>query len=256
MSKQVRGEWNTKTSNMDYFTRQLSNPYQSTISLFDFLEELELIDNDSTIIDACCGSGCNTFYAAERFSLKNIIGFDYQEEFLSLARDYQDKNLESYHCASFIQGDVYKIDEVKDILRKKSIPSIDGIIFMQTMSWLIDWKESLYQLSRLNSEWIAISSLFYEGLIEAQITINTYPDTKSECTSFPYNVYSIPLVEKYLKGIGFKDIYWRKFEIKSPLEKPDDINQMRTYTIEHKDGRLMQLSGPIMMPWSFVIAKR
>ena len=143
-----------------------------------------------------------------------------------------------------------------DELRKNNIFFNDGVIFLQTMSWLTNWKESLKQLSKLNTKWIAISSLFYEGLIEAEIIINNYPDTKSEPTSFPHNIYSMPIVEEYLKVLGFKNFYWKKFELKTPLKKPNNINKMGSYTIEDKNGKLITISGPIMMPWSFLVAKR
>jgi len=255
MNRQKTSDWNSKNASMDYFTRQLKTPYQSTIAFFDFLEELNLINSESKIVDACCGSGANTFYASNRFSLKKIIGFDYQEEFLSLAKEYQ-KNLTKYKEVSFIKANVYEIDNFLDQLRRNNILFNDGVIFLQTMSWLTNWRDSLKQLNKLDTNWIAISSLFYEGLIEAVITINQYPDTKSEPTSFPYNIYSMPTVEDYLKDLGFKHFYWKKFELNTPLNKPNDLNKMGSYTIEDKDGKLITISGPIMMPWSFLVAKR
>ena len=113
-------EWKSKNINMDYFTSQLKNPYHSTIAFFDFLEELNFINSESSIVDACCGSGANTFYAANRFSLKKIIGFDYQEEFLSLAKEYQE-NSQKYKEVSFIKANVYEIDNFLDHLRKNNI---------------------------------------------------------------------------------------------------------------------------------------
>ena len=256
MNKKETSPWNSKNANLDYFTKQLISPYQSTIAFFDFLEDLNLINSECTLVDACCGSGANTFYASNRFSLKKIIGFDYQEEFLSLAKEYQKKNFTKYKGVSFIQGNIYEIDDFLDDLRKNNIVFNDGVIFLQTMSWLTNWRESLKQLCKFNTNWIAISSLFYEGLIEAEITINNYPDTTRKPTSFPYNIYSMPIVEEYLKVLGFKDFYWKKFELKTPLKKPNNINKMGSYTIEAKNGKLITISGPIMMPWAFLVAKK
>ncbi len=205
MKNQISGEWDFKTSKKDYFTRQYRDPYQSTIAFFDYIEEKDLINTNSIIVDACCGTGANTFYAAKRFCPKKIIGFDNQKLFLSVALEYQkNKYSKTNQSTSFLEIDIYEINKFTKILRQKNIKSIDGVIFLQTMSWLIDWKESLYQLNKLNPEWIGISSLFYEGLIEAQISINEYPDTKSECSSHPHNVYSIPIVEEYLKKLDLK----------------------------------------------------
>ena len=253
---QQSSAWNSENSNMEYFKRQLNNPYQSTVAFFDFLEKEELMPPGTSVVDACCGSGANIFYAANRFALKHAIGFDYQEEFLSIAEDYKLKaKSERLNAVSFRQEDIYNLGRFSEEVRDRSV-EIDGILFLQTMSWLTNWRESLIQLCNLDSKWIAISSLFYEGFIEAEITIKTYPGSSEKHTSFPYNVYSIPLVENCLRSNGFKDFIWRQFNLATPISRPDDINKMGTYSIETKDGTLLQKSGPILMPWYFLIAKR
>jgi len=248
---------------MDYFLRQLDNPYQSTISFFDFLNEKHLINERSKLVDACCGSGGNTFYAAKRFHPKRIVGFDYQEEFLSIARDYKSKfyddKKKSETEITFCNGDIYNINSV--LSNNRQIAAVDGVIFLQTLSWLTDWRKALTELNHFNSDWIALSSLFYDGLIEAEITIKSY---SRDCGIIaappydvsPYNVYSIALVEQFLRNIGFRRFHWQEFHIKAPLEKPDDKNKMGTYTIEETTGRLIQISGPILMPWYFLLAER
>lgn len=64
------------------------------------------------------------------------------------------------------------------------------------------------------------------------------------------------LVEKFFCEIGYRSFNWREFNIRSPLEKPRDKDKMGTYTIEASTGKLMQVSGPILMPWRFLIAER
>lgn len=263
MVKQQSSHWSSETKDMNYFFRQLENPYQSTISFFDFLDENQLINANTSLVDACCGSGCNAFYAAKRFSPKMIVGFDYQDEFLEIAREYQSKEFNgSISRIDFCKGDVYDVKPTIDELNARGqLFNANGIIFLQTLSWLTDWKKALQQLSSLNTEWIALSSLFYEGLIEAEISIKRYSSDGNNISASPYdvspyNVYSMPIVEDFLKENGFVEFFWRKFDIKSPLKKPADVNKMGTYTIEEKSGSLLQVSGPIIMPWQFLIAKR
>jgi len=256
MVGQKTSEWSSESSNMEYFTRQIEKPYQSTIAFFDFLESVISIGSDTLIVDACCGSGSNTIYAARRFGLKHTIGFDYQEEFLALAQKYYAESLNTKRQnITFKKMDIYNTKELRKSIKQQA-QKVDGIIFLQTMSWLTKWKKSLDGLSRIKSKWLAMSSLFYEGKIEAEITIKTYADSEKQVNAFPYNVYSKPLVEKYLKKLGFKELHWQKFTIESPLTKPTDIDKMGTYTVETKGGDLMQVSGPILMPWYFLIAIR
>jgi hypothetical protein len=195
-----------------------------------------------------------------------VIGFDYQEEFLAIARNYHCKKFKSA-CnyatdIAFIEGDIYNADSICQKLRiEYGELAVNGIVFLQTLSWLTDWKKILPQLASFDSEWIAISSLFYKGLIEAEITIRSFSgeneiSPRQPYDTSPYNVYSAPLVEDFLAQAGFKKFSWREFEIKTPLEKPCDPNKMRTYTIETTSGKLLQVSGQIMMPWHFLIAQR
>ena len=255
-TKQETSAWNSKNFSMEYFTRQLKNPYQSTVAFFDFLEEENLMPPGTSIVDACCGSGGNIFYAENRFSLNHIIGFDYQEEFLSIAENCKSKaKSEGAKAVSFWHADIYNLRQFNERLRERRV-KIDGIVFLQTMSWLTNWRESLIQLSSLNTKWIAISSLFYEGFIEAEITTKTYQGSTEKYVSLPYNIYSIPLVEDCLRSNGFKDFIWKPFNLVTPIARPDDINKMGTYSVETKDGTLLQKSGPLLLPWHFLIAKR
>ena len=261
--KQESTDWSSKTKDIKYFLNQLNKPYQSTVSIFDFIDEYNLIKNNSTIIDACCGSGCNTFYAAEKFTPKRIIGFDYQEDFLSMARDFHVKRFNLNKTINtdinFWNADLFDIKSFKKKLDYQyNNPKINGIIYLQTLSWVNEWEESLSQLASLDSEWILISSLFYSGLIEAEITIKLFSKENKYIPYdiCPYNIYSIQIVEEFLKGLGFKKFYWKEFKMKTPLPKPSDQNKMGTYTVEMLNGELLQLSGPLKMPWHFLIALR
>ena len=165
---QKTSPWNSKTTSLEYFTNQLKNPYQSTIQFFDFLNQKCSINSDSVIVDACCGAGTNSFYAASKYKVKKIIGFDYQDEFLNIANLYKNDNLNVFESdIQFFNSNIY---DIKIDINEK----VDGVISLQTLSWLTDWKSALNQMSSLGSNWIAISSLFYEGLIESEITIKKF----------------------------------------------------------------------------------
>ena len=68
-----------------------------------------------------------------------------------------------------------------------------------------------------------------------------------------YNIYSIKNFKNNLKHIGFKNIFFKKFEIPFALKKNKNLNNMGTYTIKQKN-KFIQLSGPILQNWYFVIA--
>ncbi len=75
------------------------------------------------------------------------------------------------------QGDWFHIDS-------KYIDAFDGIISLQTLSWLPDYRIPLENLCALNPKWIALTSLFYEGKITYYIRL----DDEEEDRTCYYNV--------------------------------------------------------------------
>ncbi len=240
--------WGMKSIDMGYFTNQLENPYWSTVAFFDFLESNTLITCRTLLIDACCGSLSNTIYAAKRFRLKKIIAFDFNEEIMNIGRSYL--NGEALDSAIVTYN-----EDILNLSHDMRDSSVDGIIFLQTLSWLENWRKCLDSLSQIDANWICLSSLFYPGNIEALSIINTY-DNNNECiNSSPYNILSMPRIEKRLQENGFKSFTWKKFSIPETIEQKD-VNKMGTYTKELNDGSLIQISGPVLMNWYFLFASR
>ncbi len=150
---------------------------------------------------------------------------------------------------SFINADIYNLPH--SILNQR----VDGVICLQTLSWLRDWRKALEQLAKTNSKWIALSSLFYDGLLQANTGIINYDEDLKVRHRVPYNVYSIPVVKNCLDKLGFTDIIFNPFQINLDLPR-GDLNRVGTFTEKLEDGRRLQFSGPIALPWYFLFARR
>ncbi len=133
----------------------------------------------------------------------------------------------------------------------------DGIISFQTLSWLPEYQEPLRNLSLLNPKWIAISSLFYEGDIEYTIKLKDYyrASNDKEYEEAYYNIYSLIRVREYLKKLGYYKFEYMLFEIDIDLPKTESMD-IGTYTIKTEDGRRLQISAALMMPWYFIVASK
>jgi hypothetical protein len=183
--KQVNAIWEADSVNMRYFKNQLHNPYYQTVAFFDFLESQVRLTPETIMIDACCGSMANSLYASKRFGLDKIIAFDFQDDFMELGRllisrmGIEEKIISRNEDIFSLSSDFLEI-------------SADGIIFLQTLSWLTDWEKSIDSLSLLKAKWICISSLFYPGSIEALVQINVYNEDGTFANTSPYNILSIP----------------------------------------------------------------
>ena len=61
------------------------------------------------------------------------------------------------------------------------------------------------------------------------------------------------MVEEYFAQFGYNNFRFKKFEIDIDLPKPQNP-RMATYTETTSDGRRLQISGALMMPWYFILA--
>lgn len=168
---------------------------------------------------------------------------DLNEDFKDFFEQYGDN-------IRFETGDIYRLD-------KKYINQFNGILCLQTLSWLPDYKEPVTQICGLGADWIAMSMLMYEGKINYNIQLENYESLTSagDYTHSYYNIYSIPLMKEVFAKNGYSKFFYQKFEMDIDLPKPNYMD-MGTYTIKTIDKERLQISGALLMPWYFIYAEK
>lgn len=233
----------TDAKHKSYFDDQLENPKQSTKAFYEFISRHVDIEQ-ANICDAACGNGANLFYVQRQFNPAKLFGFDFIEEHIESGNNYiSSKGLENIEL---VPGDIYS---------PPAYQNLDGITCIQTLSWLDGYEQALHALSELDAQWIAASSLFYEGLIEAQIEIKHFDDDMTINHQTPYNIYSLNRFQKVARDLGYTQFFYEKFEIDIDLA-PGNPDKMGTYTTLTDQGERLQRSGPLLMPWYFVLMKK
>jgi trans-aconitate methyltransferase len=226
-----------------YFQKQIKKPYQSTVSFFNFLKKYKLIN--SSIVDLGCGNGANLYYLQNKFKVKKkLLGIDKNQYLIDQAK----KKFHLIKNLNFKKKNILKIGkEYKNIF--------DGAISLQNLSFLEDYKETIKNINSLNVNFIAVSSLFWEGLIDFKIKVNFLEDTshKRNVRNFSYyNIYSIKNYINLMKKLGYSKNYFIKFNPEKKINFKDK-KKMGTYTVNLKN-KLMQISGPIIMNWYFILS--
>ena len=151
---------------------------------------------------------------------------------------------------SFQQGDIYT-------LKQNFLGDCDGIISLQTLSWLPDFQEPLAAMMEINPDFIALSSLFFEGDISRTTQVLEHKRSRSTF----YNTYSIPQVESFVRSYSYHIERLEPFEIDVDLPKSKDVDFMSTYTINVNEQtsrkvKRLQFSGPLLLNWYFLMIKR
>ncbi|MEJ0034118.1 MAG: class I SAM-dependent methyltransferase [Bacteroidota bacterium] len=242
-------EW-IKNFNEDYFNRQFQEPYRSTVAFCDWLDKIGVLrpDSPANILDIATGKGANIYYMSQRYKNMKFMGVDINESFVDEGNAIMKAKNVADRCV-LETGDIYNFD-------KKHYNAYDGIVCYQTLSWLPDYKEPLKAMSALGAGWIALTSLFFDGDVNCRIELDEYNkgiDNAPKNTF--YNVYSLPLIQKFFTANGYSEFMYMPFEIDIDIPKPDH-KIMGTYTEKLQNGHRIQVSGPLLMNWYFVIALR
>jgi trans-aconitate methyltransferase len=217
-----------------YHARQYQTPYRSTVALHAWLKSLDCFRERERIVDICCGMGGPMAYFAAQEPHCSFFGIDRDADLVAKADLPENARIE--------QGDLYELENYRG--------KFDGILNLQTLSWLPDVEKPLCALCELTPKWIALTSLFYDGPLNTIIQVTESDSGKTH----NYNVYSIPLVRNILASYGFTEFISTQFEI--DVDLPPTTNLMGTYTEKLADGRRLQFSGPLLMPWHFVYARK
>ena len=237
------------SSSHEYFLGQIKNTYRSTINFYNFLnKKIDL--NNKNLIDFACGNGANLFYLKKNFSPNNLFGIDFNKSLIKFANNLKIKN--KIKNISFKLVNVLKI---KNSYKNK----FDIATCLQTISYFNDYKVLMAQMAKLNPKYICVSGLFWEGLIDFQIRVNHLKNSsyKRKIKYFDnYNIFSLQNYISFMKKLGYKKNYIKKFVIDKKINPKKDKNKfMSTYTylINKKN---IQFSGPLLMNWFFIISKK
>jgi SAM-dependent methyltransferase len=227
-----------------YFTSQFEKIFESTKEAFEILKKKKL--NNLNTLDLACGNGANLIYLKKKYNNKKYcLGLDFNKKLILTSLDQNNyKNLELKY------GNILN-------LKKNLKNKFQLITSFQTLSMLNDYKKASIEMIKLNSDYIFISSLFWEGLIDFIIKLNVLKDVnwnRKKLYSKHYNIYSLNNFLNFYKKNNYKTILCKKFLIKKTLKNNFNYN-MGTYTIRNKQKNI-QISGPLILNWYFIIFKK
>jgi SAM-dependent methyltransferase len=229
---------------LHYHQLQWQTPKQSTKALEEFAaDKLKMAKK---VVDLGCGAGAATAYFASKYQDVLFVGKDYVEPLVEIGNNIaQERSIQNL---VFQQADWYDLAEEE---------GFDGVISLQTLSWLPDYQRPLAEIfTKLKPSWISLNSLFYDGEISCRIEVNEYT---RDAQSF-YNVYSIPAVDRFCANYGYKLTKFHPFNIDVDIPKPENNDIMGTYTrsIQDESGNRerIQISGPLLLSWHMIMIER
>ena len=170
MTDQRTAEWDRIDERaLQYHMAQWREPKRSTVAFHDFAAPT--LRDAKHVVDLGCGAGAATAYLAERFPESRFTGVDISAELTAIAsRIASEKSLRNLE---FRSDDWYALGQY---------PGVDGVISIQSLSWLPDFERPLEAIfTRIAPRWIVMSSLFYDGRISCRIEVDCV-----NCMRMPY----------------------------------------------------------------------
>ncbi len=231
---------------LEYFENQFKNPYRSTVKFTEWLESRGLFADGARILDMGCGMGETLVYMAKRFPQVRFSGLDLNSELIERGRETF-KQL-GINNVELLEGDLFHPNA-------ELTSKFDGILSLQTLSWLPHYKEPLEAFAQLKPRWVALTSLFFDGYVNTKTEVTVDLDKPEVARTNYYNTYSLPECVSFLKHLGFSETIYAPFEIDIDLPRTNPSG-VGTYTEQTKDERRLMISGPLLMNWYFILSSQ
>lgn len=231
--------------NRKFHMGQYENPYRSTVRFSEFLKGKNA---GGVILDLGCGAGAALGYL---LASDNRLSWGYGIDINKSLVDIGNKILQERAICNcrLVEGDFFHMD-------KSVFGKVDGVISLQTFNILPDYTEIVKCMCELEPRWIGFSMLGFEGLIDYKIKLFDYTKDKDNgCAEVFYNIYSIPRMKKFFDSMGYSKFDYMEFVMDIDLPRTNKMGR-GTYTVKTEQGKRIQISGGMMMPWYFVYAEK
>ncbi len=227
-----------------------TTPKSSTVAFVQFLETHGCLVSGAKVLDIGTATGDNVYYLAQKHPEVTFVGADYNRSCIEAGQ----KKLATFPTIKNASLAVADWDD----LPVDYVNQFTGIINTHTFCCFKRFEPAVDALVKLNPEWLAFNSLFYDGPLDVLIHIRDYKKASSPVDDDPdgdFNIFSLPRFKNYLTSQGYQDIAVSKFEIPTDLPRPVD-GARGTYTIKTEIEERAQFSGPVYLPWHFILAKK
>ncbi|GJL84793.1 MAG: hypothetical protein DHS20C02_05680 [Micavibrio sp.] len=219
------------TSNFDYHLRQYKTPYRSTVSLIEYLKSNIDTSKVKRVLDLGCGGGANIHWLKEAFPDWDFVGVDFDPKAVEVAQEQNPT--EQFFCEDVLN--------MKDAIAGKPFDLVLCIQVVLTAPFsLYEFLDATLSLAEKN---LILTSLFSEEYFEQDTTRRDL----QKGTSYVYKIDSLKRLEDYIadKGVELSSEFT---EIDVDLPKPEPLT-LSTYTIKTDEGKRVQVSPYMLMPW-------
>ncbi len=240
----------------DYVISDYFNPKYSTQAFSSFLQRNGCFksSDDELVVDMGTGGGSGLAYFAKSFPGTDFLGIDYNLELVEWINNVF--FLENPGCCpenmSVAYGDWTRPLDIIENCNK----NITGVISVHSLCTQKNFSDAASYLVELEPEWIAFNSLFYDGPLDVLIHIrDKESDMNDDNPDADFNIHSLPCAADFMQSKGYSLRSVEPFDIGLPLPRPGG-GKRGTYTVKTDWSDYSQFSGPVYLPWQFLLFEK
>ena len=230
---------------IDSDIHRLENPHFCTVDLEVFLKKHGCFKKGGEILDMGSGIGAPIHHYYKKNPECSFLGIDHRDETIEYGNEEARKR-----GTSGINFE--KVDW--DKLPQNYINRFDGIISTHSLCCLKHIEDGLLPMLDLKPRWIGINSLFYEGPLDVLIHIRRHNDLEygDDNPDADFNTFSLERTVEICSQHGYK-VYFEPFFPPESIPRRKDRDR-GTFTMPTEIHERTQFSGPVHLPWYFVLA--
>lgn len=230
---------------------QYKKTYYSTLAFNDFLKKK--ISKSKSIVDIGSGQGGTLSYYCKKYRDIDFVGLDYRDYNVKISKYFSELNKINnvkFFCINLIK------DNLKKKFQRHKLNFPDGIISEKTFCTFRNLDKVMKNLISLKPNFIAINSLFYEGDMDVYIHIASSWGIKyyKNNVDGDFNIHSIQKLKTFLKNYNYKITSVKDFFPKKKITS--DRLRRGTYTMKTEISKRTMFSGPVYLPWKFVMIEK
>lgn len=225
----------------------VGEPYRSTVHFCRFVKR-HIRRTPGSIMQVAGRNDKDLIYITREFPESSIVEMEAGNENALVARGYCKVDSRS---TDIIEGDWIQPDN-------RLNRTFDGVIALYWLSEVPCLDAGVQYLCSLTKEWVATSVLLWQGsndFIIRACPARVRPESSPVTNGVYYNIYSLRTLSACFYKSGFDEVHAEPFKIDVDIPRPD-VPRLGTYTVRTADGCRLQVSGPLLMPWWFVFARR
>ena len=222
-------------------------PFYSTIALENFLARNNCWKANTNVLDVGTGMGAALHYFRNANPEVRFVGSDHNEEAVAIAQ-----TLAHERGVSGIKFETADWTNLPDSYLNR----FDGIVSIHALCCFKRFEVALDPLIALNPRWIAINSLFYDGPLDVLIHIREHnkPELHDDNPDGDFNIFSLPKIREHTAKHGYK-LSSEPFYPQDVIPPKQDRSR-GTFTMSTELHERTQFSGPVYLPWHFVLLEK